>query len=299
MNRLQLKEYIEKIYILEKTKYEQKLLYNKLQHRMNELKKVPSPRFKGKESFFDIAQISLLMGGFCAIVIFFIIYFIYEFMGADPIMEFLWGDPPKYTEKELQEIMILKIVPTIVFALTVIFYGLSEAKKNARIDAENEKLKTQNTILKQNNERLYSIMKNNTEGIQSMFANTEQTLNTFYNKNIIFPKYRNLAAISSFYEYLQSGRCSALEGHEGAYNIFEEEIRMNTIITKLDDIIDRLDEISSNQTMLYNAINQSNNNSKRIYQSLQQTENNTALIAYNSKITAQNTEFLKWLNFLA
>lgn len=121
-------------------------------------------------------------------------------------------------------------------------------------------------------------------------------------QNIIFPKYRNLAAISSFYEYLESGRCTTLEGHEGAYNLFETEIRLNIIITKLDEIIDRLDQISSNQIMLYNAIKQSNDNSQRVYKkilnSLQQTERHAEVIAYNSKITAQNTEFLKWLNFL-
>ena len=38
-----------------------------------------------------------------------------------------------------------------------------------------------------------------------------------------------------FDEYLQSGRCYTLEGHEGAYNLYEEEKFKEIILTKLDD----------------------------------------------------------------
>lgn len=105
-------------------------------------------------------------------------------------------------------------------------------------------------------------------------------------------------AVSSFYEYLSSGRCTNLEGHEGAYNLFENELRLNIILVKLDDIIERLDDIRSNQYALYAAISKSNKNINHLRRSLSNMQNNMELTAYNSRITAQNTEFLKWITFL-
>ena len=79
-----------------------------------------------------------------------------------------------------------------------------------------------------------------------------------YSLDVIFPKYRNIIAVSSFYEYLLSGRCDKLEGAEGAYNIFESELRMNLIINKIDDVIKHLEKIEQHQYMLYSAIQENN-----------------------------------------
>lgn len=64
--------------------------------------------------------------------------------------------------------------------------------------------------------------------------------------------------ICSIYEYLCSGRCTALEGYEGAYNILETEIRLDCIITRLDQIVAKLDAIQRNQYMLYSIITETN-----------------------------------------
>ena len=37
----------------------------------------------------------------------------------------------------------------------------------------------------------------------------------------------------------------------GAYNLYEQELRQNLIINKLDFVIDRLDTVIDNQHMLY------------------------------------------------
>lgn len=86
-----------------------------------------------------------------------------------------------------------------------------------------------------------------------------------YNCNIIFPKYRNLITITKFYEYLNAGRCYALEGADGAYNIYENEIRLDNIITQLEDIKTTLDEIKDQQTLIYKTL-------KNISSSLQNLE---------------------------
>ena len=65
-------------------------------------------------------------------------------------------------------------------------------------------------------------------------------LDKLYELNVIFPKYRDLVAVSQMYEYVASGRCNTLSGYEGAYNLYEQELRMNIVISQLEDIYDQL-----------------------------------------------------------
>lgn len=88
--------------------------------------------------------------------------------------------------------------------------------------------------------------------------NTQAILNRIYEKNIIFSKYRNLAMVCSLYEYIRAGRCTELEGHEGAYNILETEIRLDRIILQLDKVVAQLEQIKHTQFMLYSAVQESN-----------------------------------------
>lgn len=145
--------------------------------------------------------------------------------------------------------------------------------------------------------------------LKTKISDSESLLRTIYDKDLIFPKYRNLVAVSSIYEYLSSGRCEALEGANGAYNIFEQESRMDRIITRLDDVISNLGRIQNNQFMLYSAILQSNQKTEQLYQTIQeanalaaknasdvankleQVQANTALIAYTAELTHKETEY--------
>lgn len=88
-----------------------------------------------------------------------------------------------------------------------------------------------------------------------------------YNENIIYHKCRNFTSVCSLYEYIDAGRCDRFEGQDGAYNIFETEIRLDRIILKLDAVISRLDRISENQYALYNAIEESNRLSNELIDS--------------------------------
>lgn len=134
---------------------------------------------------------------------------------------------------------------------------------------------------------------------------TQQILNNFYSKNIIYPKYRGLVPIAAFYEYFNSGICDTLTGHEGAYNIYETEIRMNIIIAKLDDVIYRLDEIRDRQYALYDAIenadvvvNNMNNTINGLVGNMKSVVDNQNVIAYNTRIAAENTAFLSWMEMI-
>lgn len=92
-----------------------------------------------------------------------------------------------------------------------------------------------------------------------------KALGKLYDMDVVYPKYRNLSMISSLYEYFASGRCSTLEGHEGAYNILEQEIRLDRIVLRLDQVIVNLEKIRQNQYMLYEAMQSVNANVSRLY----------------------------------
>lgn len=103
---------------------------------------------------------------------------------------------------------------------------------------------------------------------------SQRVLQALYDKNVIFPKYRSFVMVASIYEYLCAGRCSTLEGHEGAYNILEMELRLNRIIGQLDQVIYLLDQIKNTQYMIYSAIQQSNQKLGELISSSQRMESN-------------------------
>lgn len=102
-----------------------------------------------------------------------------------------------------------------------------------------------------------SVLAANLNELQDQRSKSSMNLGKIYSKNIIYPKYRNLPMLCSIYEYLCSGRCSTLEGRDGAYNILEMEIRLDRIITSLNLILVNLQAIRQNQYVLYSAIQDS------------------------------------------
>lgn len=132
--------------------------------------------------------------------------------------------------------------------------------------------------------------------VEELLKRTYSTRNELYAYNIVFGKYRDVVALSSFYEYLMSGRCTSLEGADGAYNIYENEIRMNLVISQLDTVIASLEEIKQNQYMMYqelHSINQSldrlNQTMDQALESIQRIDANTEGLAENTRVIAHNT----------
>lgn len=115
---------------------------------------------------------------------------------------------------------------------------------------------------------------------------TKNTLNKFYEKDVIFPKYRNLPALTSIYEYILSGRCEELTGATGAYNLYEEELRKDIVIAQLNTIISNLEQIRQNQYMLYEEIKKVQRNTAVIAVELDAIRGYTAAL---TELTALNT----------
>lgn len=133
--------------------------------------------------------------------------------------------------------------------------------------------------------------------LQKQSEKVKETLARLYSCNIIHPKYRNLIAVTMFCEYLETGRCSALTGHEGAYNIYEQEVRMNRIITQLDAAANMLGEIKKSQNLLFREISEANstlkqieNDNQKLLASMNAMNASMDSIAENMELTAYNTK---------
>ena len=131
------------------------------------------------------------------------------------------------------------------------------------------------------------------------YESTKNALEQVYAYDVIFPKYRNMTAMFTMLEYFQTGRCSELTGPNGAYNLYESELRQNIIINKLDTIIEKLDQIKENQFLLYTEMTEINAhlstlsyNTKNLLDTSKRIEANSEITSYCSRITAQNTAAL-------
>lgn len=140
-----------------------------------------------------------------------------------------------------------------------------------------------------------------------------------YNKNYYYKLLsdRSLIPISSFCDYLQSGVCETLEGHEGCYNKFDLEVRLDTIISRIDDVIDNLDQIKFNQHTLYEEVVKCNEKLDNLSTGISEMTNNitgsieevkaktvaaingndhsNTMLEYYAEETLHNVNNIKWL----
>lgn len=212
---------------------------------------------------------------------------------------------------------------SITFAIIILFpaFGvvgpdIGTSKTEAEETAEyNSNLKKYNKELDAYHRRVYQLeqVRQSLSPLQKKQAETRQLLYDAYNVGTIHPKYRNFVAISSIYEYLDTGRCVALTGYEGAYNCYENDCKANLIISLLTEILANLRQIKENQFMLYQAIERSNELTKQVYQGIQELrfdrekieqlgmklenlERNTAAANYIAELTRKELEYRNYLS---
>lgn len=190
----------------------------------------------------------------------------------------------------------------------------AEAKRTSFIAGiERNKSKTINQL------GTYALFQQTTEDIkrtEELLAQSYSCRQSLYSCEIIYEKYRNPVALASFYDYLAAGRCTSLTGADGAYNIYENEVRLDRIVTKLDVIIRKLDHIKDNQYSLYAVMSAMNSNlntlnstASAMADSLEKIKGyqkdifkNTSVIAHNTAVTAfyakKNAELTDALGFM-
>lgn len=117
---------------------------------------------------------------------------------------------------------------------------------------------------------------------------TKELLAQLYARDVIYPKYRNLPALTSICEYFVTGRCTELAGANGAYNLYEDEVRKDAVISQLNIVIENLEQIKQNQYMLYQQVKTIQENTSTIVSEMKQIKGYTVQIA---QLTALNAYY--------
>lgn len=213
----------------------------------------------------------------------------------------------------MPESLILIIFGLIVVALSIwmIKVGadriryIKEHNNNEAIAfwKRTEKIKSENA---ENEKRYYQ---NHTEW-QKLREEIDKKLETphqqsldirekFYARDVLYPKYQNLPALTSIYEYFITGRCEELIGPHGAYNMYEDEMRKDTVISQLNPVIANLEQIKQNQYMLYQQVKAIQNTASEIGNELAQVRGYTAALtelsamnAYYNAVSARNSRIM-------
>ncbi len=294
LNGKELQQYLFNIRDLESSCYKQRMYImhlEKLLNSANHPRLYANKEYKKATNNHDPTLLLFLCGGI-ALAGAYLIPSIFDLKG-------LWDD--------------LAAVISVVFAILVLnFVDRKWTKSDKKeVDKANKIIKEENNVLASKNLQIVEKAKKqvgiiNREMLRAkqMLLNTEDALKKYYAQNIIYEKYRSFVPVTMFCEYFASGRCNTLVGHEGAYNIYESEIRLNLIIVKLDDIIKHLEQIEQNQYMLSNMIRENNiaiqNLSRAVSaqaSALCRIEDSVDATNYYSSITAANTSYLSWLAY--
>ncbi|SDA38744.1 hypothetical protein SAMN02910368_00202 [Lachnospiraceae bacterium G11] len=211
-------------------------------------------------------------------------------------------------------VRIYTLIGAVVGAIIAfLYYSITSKIRNNKLARElnQEKIREHNRVMEEHNKAVQADMERvENENRQKevliqkrdeMEAARQNSVNLL--KSLcepIFEKYRfDVIAVSQFCEYLASGRCTSLEGPDGAYNLYENEVRLDRIIDRLDVIIENLEAIRQNQYMLYKAMlegHQLMENMSRsisaIQRNTEETAANTAIAAYYASVSANNTEIM-------
>lgn len=299
-----LTEYFKTAFDLERSIYEQNRLINQTRNKIND---VQHPKYLEKQRYISYSWSDFetyFWITFCGAFVGFIIGFIVSFVKIG-IWKSLW-----YTSgwgSAFKGALIAGI-------LTLLATFLYEVYGNMQIPKINKETDAFNAMVDISNEMTTETSNVQTAGLNALLSReiaflnqTQNVLNQFYGLNVIYPKYRNFVSVATIYEYLASGICTELGGPDGAYRFYEEELRAQRILAKLDEIIVRLDKIIDNQQMLAAAIRDSNRRIDQLGQSISYSissindniENGIERISNNQQvgnffgaISAANTSYL-------
>ena len=124
--------------------------------------------------------------------------------------------------------------------------------------------------------------------MEQPYTETLHVRDQLYAIDAIYPKYQNLPALTSIYEYFITGRCDELTGPHGAYNMYEDEVRKDTVISQLNTVIENLEQIRQSQFMLYEQVKMIQKTASAINGELAQIRGYTIAL---TQLTALNTYY--------
>lgn len=144
-----------------------------------------------------------------------------------------------------------------------------------------------------------SVLKDSQQEISEALQEAKKNLNDIYAQNVLPERYRSFSAVATLYDYLETGRCNAIQGHGGIYDTYENDLRQGLIIERLTEVRDSMRRIEANQQMLYMELEQANSALSSISSSLAGIEKTNSEIAVNTAISAvanqQTAASARWM----
>ena len=314
MKDKELQKYMAGVLAMELHIYTLNGTINELTHQYNTLGRrsriaVPQQK-KAETSFFDCFIFS---GVACGILVGLIDLF-YEWSRCQNIFE-----------------GILSIIVAMFYAVGGLFVGgiviglisytILRRKAQQKLDAEYQSnVKKYDADVKRQNDRIANEQAKQTalareiNALKTRRTQAQNTLSKAYAFNILAPEYRNIYAVSSMHGYLAKGRTHCLQfneqtGDQGAYNLFENERRLDRVIMNTEEILERLDYVMQYQQDLATGLQDAsrridtlcgNVNAQlgRITGSVSNIAQNQSIIAYNTECARKELEFMNWMHIL-
>lgn len=139
--------------------------------------------------------------------------------------------------------------------------------------------------------------------IHAQLQIAKDNLKQIYSLNVLHEDFRNLKAVATLFEYLDTGRCNMIEGHGGIYDTYrtemvqiaqlEEQIKTNAILTRIEH----------HQRRICQELSQANQTLAGIKSHLSEIEKTNAEIAHNTAISAaadqQTADAAQWMKWKA
>ena len=151
----------------------------------------------------------------------------------------------------------------------------------ANMTADNERVNRELAVAQ--------MIKNEQNRLDVKIKETKALLDEYYNLGILYPTYRNFVAVCSIYQYIDAGICGGLTGNDGAYNKYDLDSKLNKIISQLDVIIEKLDEIKEIQYTIYQALQESNRISRELVREVRNQTKYIKSAADSAAVTASNS----------
>lgn len=288
-----LKKYVGDVYLMEKLKYNQETAIQNLKstiQNLNNTMPLPEPVQAVVPSQKENKAFKTISLG--------VVFFLFSSI----LMEFfsLARSGVGYALSVCMSFAMLGSTIAVIKGFCDIIRNVKIHKENKSIDAQNQKNRDlylankkaydQSVRKAHTAKKLAGVLQNRLYDLQKELAVIEKDLTHIYSYNIIYPAYRNRAAVTSFFEYLSSGRCSNLEGHEGAYNLYSMEARMDHLAEGQNKILSHLNKIEFNQRALFLAVNKSSEQLCQMQDAISSVDQDLQRIASASQVSNAQLE---------
>lgn len=182
--------------------------------------------------------------------------------------------------------------------------SISQMKKfdvNSASEALVKNRKNQAELYRINSKEEELKIKEKQSEIFTALQDAKSSLRDIYAVNVLPERYRSFCAAATMLGYLQTGRCTAIQGHGGIYDTYEIDMQNRAIITTLEEIKNISLQIEANQQLLLSEMQQANRTLTNINQTVnridvttKQIEKNTAISAAANQQTAAAASWIAW-----